>query len=104
MFNDNIVTFMFIVVLIASFLTKLPWPDDNKETFRSSSQTAYMCSTLGGGFTLNLFIERQARKLNNNFYSVRFDPAWYGTRIYRFNSRRSIHPLDHRSIYLFYKK
>ena len=42
-----------IAIIITPLFTKLPWPGDSEETFRSSSQAAYLSTTYGGGFTLS---------------------------------------------------
>ena len=41
--------------------------------------------------TVHFNAERQAIKLNTNFYSFWFDPTGNRTRVYRFSNRRSIH-------------
>ena len=47
-----------------SLIAMLLWSEGSEGTFWSSSQTAHMSTTTGGGFTLTLFnAERQAEKL-----------------------------------------
>ena len=37
---SELVLIMFVIIMITSLFTKLPWPGDSEGTFRSSSQTA----------------------------------------------------------------
>ena len=73
----------------------LPWPGDSKGTVRSSSQAAAcppVYHTWWRFHFVPLITERQASEaVNTIFYSLSFDPTGKQSRVYRFNSKRSIH-------------
>ena len=63
----------------------MPWSEDSKGTFRSSSQAA-TCN--GGGFTLSFLMLKSSKKaVITNSYSIWFDSTWNRAQVYRFSSR-----------------